>query len=47
MSWFGRQMTSYSKGNVSATFTYGADGLRGSKTVNGAKTTYYYVGNKF
>ncbi len=46
MSWFGRQMTSYSKGNVSATFTYDADGLRGSKTVNGAKTTYYYVGDK-
>ncbi len=46
MSWFGRQMTSYSKGNVSATFTYDADGLRGSETVNGAKTTYYYVGDK-
>ena len=46
MSWYGRQMTSYSKGNVSATFTYDADGLRGSKTVNGSKTTYFYVGDQ-
>ncbi len=46
MEWYGRQMTSYSKGNVCATFTYDADGLRGSKTVNGAKTTYFYVGDK-
>ena len=46
IEWYGRQMTSYSKGNVSATFTYDADGLRGSKTVNGAKTTYFYVGDQ-
>ena len=46
MSWFGRQLTSYSKGDVSATFTYDADGLRGSKTVNGSKTTYFYVGDQ-
>ena len=39
-------MTSYSKGDVSATFTYDADGLRGSKTVNGSKTTYFYVGDQ-
>lgn len=46
IEWYGRQMTSYSKGNVSATFAYDADGLRGSKTVNGAKTTYFYVGDQ-
>ncbi len=46
VEWYGRQMTSYSKGGVSATFTYDADGLRGSKTVNGAKTTYFYVGDQ-
>ena len=46
MSWYGRQLTSYSNGDVSATFTYDADGLRGSKTVNGEETTYFYVGDK-
>lgn len=46
VEWYGRQMTSYSKGDVSATFTYDADGLRGSKTVNNAKTTYFYVGDQ-
>lgn len=45
-SWNGRQLTAYSKGNVNATFTYDADGLRGSKTVNGVKTVYQYVGDK-
>ena len=46
MEWYGRQLTSYSNGNVSATFTYDADGLRGSKTVNGSETTYFYVGDQ-
>ena len=46
VEWYGRQMTSYSKGDVSASFTYDADGLRGSKTVNGSKTTYFYVGDQ-
>ena len=46
MSWFGRQLTNYSKGSVTASFTYDADGLRGTKTVNGTKTVYQYVGDK-
>ena len=41
-----RQLTAYSKGGVNASFTYDAEGLRGSKTVNGVKTTYQYVGDK-
>ena len=28
------------------TYTYDADGLRGSKTVNGVKSTYEYVGGQ-
>ena len=46
MSWFGRQMRTYSKGSVSANFMYDADGLRSAKGVNGVKTTYQYVGDK-
>ena len=46
MSWFGRQMRTYSKGTTSASFNYDADGLRSEKTVNGVKTTYQYVGDK-
>ena len=46
MSWFGRQLTNYSKGSVTASFTYDADGLRGTKTVNGTDTIYQYIGDK-
>ena len=46
MSWFGRQMRTYSKGSVSANFMYDADGLRSAKGVNGVKTTYQYVGDQ-
>ena len=43
MGWFGRQMTSYSKNGTGITNTYDANGIRGSKTVNGSKTTYQYL----
>lgn len=46
MSWFGRQLRTYSKGSTTASFTYDADGLRSSKTVNGTKTEYQYVGDQ-
>ena len=46
MSWYGRQLTNYSKGSVTANFTYDADGLRGTKTVNGTDTIYQYIGDK-
>ena len=39
----GRQMTAYSKNGTSITNTYDANGIRGSKTVNGSKTTYHYL----
>ncbi|MBQ7861437.1 MAG: RHS repeat-associated core domain-containing protein [Clostridia bacterium] len=43
MTWFGRQMMSYSKNGTSISYTYDADGLRTGKTVNGVKHNYYYV----
>ncbi len=55
MSWYGRQLTTYSRGedteddtsdDVTIDFTYDASGLRGTKTVNGTKTIYQYVGDK-
>ncbi len=46
MGWYGRQMTTYSKNGISASFTYDADGLRSTKTVGTAKTEYQYVGDK-
>ena len=46
MSWFGRQLRTYSKGSTSANFVYDADGLRSAKAVNGTTTTYQYVGDQ-
>lgn len=43
LTWTGRQLDSYSKNGTSITYTYDADGLRGSKTINGVKTTYQYI----
>ena len=46
LNWYGRQLTGYSKSGKTITMGYDADGLRSSKTVNGVKTTYQYVGDK-
>ena len=43
MMWNGRQLMSYSKDGTNVSYTYDADGLRTSKTVNGVKHNYYYV----
>ena len=41
---FGRQLsTIMQSGNLLATYTYNADGLRTSKTVGGATTEYYWM----
>ena len=43
-SWIdGRKLANITKGTDSIAYTYGADGLRGSKTVNGTTTDYYYL----
>ena len=46
LEWFGRQLQKYTKGSTIVDYTYDADGLRTSKTVDGATTTYQYVGDK-
>ena len=46
LSWYGRQLKSYAKTGTSVSYTYDADGLRGTKTVNGTKSTYHYVGGQ-
>ena len=46
MSWFGRQLESYSKSGTTVDYTYDSDGLRVSKTVNNVKHNYYYVEGK-
>ena len=43
LTWFGRQLTNYSKSGTTVAYTYDADGLRGKKTVNGTTSTYQYV----
>jgi RHS repeat-associated protein len=43
----GRELVSLSGNGIeNATYTYDADGLRTTKTVNGVKTTYEYVGGQ-
>ncbi len=46
LTWTGRQLNSYNKDGTSINYTYDADGLRASKTVNGTKTTYQYLDGK-
>lgn len=41
----GRQLATLNGNGVTASYTYDVDGLRTSKTVNGVKHEYYYVGN--
>ena len=42
----GRQLASLSGNGKTVTYTYDVDGLRTSKTVNGVKHKYYYVGSR-
>ncbi|HHV11341.1 MAG TPA: RHS repeat protein [Clostridiales bacterium] len=42
----GRELSTLSGNGVTASYTYDADGLRATKTVNGVKTTYEYVGGQ-
>jgi RHS repeat-associated protein len=42
----GRQMATFRKAGVSASYAYGADGQRVSKTVNGVKTVYCRAGDQ-
>ena len=42
----GRQLALLSGNGTTASYTYDVDGLRTSKTVNGVKHEYYYVGSR-
>ena len=42
LDWYGRELTSYTKGNNTLSFTYDADGLRATKKVNGVTSQYKY-----
>lgn len=47
LSWTGgRELKSLSNSNNNISYTYDADGLRATKTVNGVKSTYEYVGGQ-
>ena len=42
LTWSGRQLMSYTKGDLNITYKYNADGLRTQKTVNGVVHDYGY-----
>ena len=44
-TWEGRRLVNAVKGSNTMSFTYNDEGLRTSKTVNGATTTYLYDGS--
>ena len=46
MTWFGRQMMSYTTDDLDISFKYDSEGLRTQKVVNGVKHEYYYVDGK-
>ncbi|MEE0966033.1 MAG: DNRLRE domain-containing protein [Bacilli bacterium] len=45
MTWNGRELLSMDNGNDKIEYTYGSDGMRRTKNVNGVTTTYDYVGD--
>lgn len=45
-TWTGRQLSSLQKNGNVVNYTYNSDGIRTSKTVNGAETTYQLEGTK-
>ena len=42
----GKRLKTATNGTKNLSFTYDADGIRTSKTVDGVKHTYYYAGGK-
>ncbi len=46
LTWFGRQLTSYTKGDTEVSYKYNADGLRTEKIVDGVKREYVYIGDQ-
>ena len=46
LTWFGRQLTSYTKDDTSVSYKYNVDGLRTEKIVDGVKREYVYIGDQ-
>ena len=46
LTWQGRRLCSYSKGNLLVSYRYDMNGIRLSKTINGIKTEYLYDGTQ-
>lgn len=46
ITWFGRQMQSYTNGDTIVSYKYDGDGVRRQKTVNGIIYEYYYSDDK-
>ena len=46
LTWEGRELKKFVEDGTTIKYTYDADGLRGSKTIGSAKTTYHYVGGQ-
>ena len=46
ITWFGRQIQSYSKDNLTVSYKYNSDGLRTQKIVNHTEYDYYYVNKR-
>lgn len=46
LTWNGRRLKSYIDDDNTSRYMYDADGMRASKTVNGVKTTYTYLGGR-
>ena len=45
LTWFGRQLKSYTKDGMTISYTYDADGLRTSQSIPSMSCTYQYVGS--
>ena len=45
LTWNGRELTGFNRGEDTVSYSYDASGLRASKTVNSTKTEYEYVGD--
>ena len=43
LTWFGRQLKSFTKNGTTTNYTYNVEGIRGSKTVGSVKSEYQYI----
>ena len=46
LTWSGRRLASFNYNNKTTTYTYNADGIRTSKTVDGVTTEFFLNGTQ-